>query len=515
MNGATARLRPDTAGQRQPVPCGKAADRTPVAPLWLCLWLPRLPLEVRSGASADEDARIIVDPEGRVVQASEPAAEAGVAPGLPLNAALALCPGLGVLARDEAAEHATLARLGAWAGAFTSLVSLEPPDALLLEIRGSLRLFGGLEALRQRVCAALHATGHQCLDAVAPTPLAASWLARAADAEAVTDPALLASRIGRLRPAVTGWPENTLAMLRSLGIGSLADCLRLPRDGFARRLGRGPLADLDRALGRLPDPRQAFRPPPCYRGELELSAETADTARLARAVSCLCAELEGFLRARQRAVGQILVRLAHLRRPATEVVLGLVSPALEAAHFNALFAERLERLALPAAVIGITLEAEPGESFDPAVAGLFGDTSGTTAGLRLVERLRARLGRESVHGLDVRDEHRPECAWRVAEPGSAHDAGIAPLPGRQRPHWLLAAPRPLACRDGRPWLDGALLIESGPERLETGWWDGDEILRDYWVARTAAGARLWIFELPPAADRRAAGRRWFLHGVFG
>ncbi len=514
MNGTAARLRPDSPGQRQPLPAGHAAGRTLVAPLWLCLWLPRLPLEVRSGAGADEDARIIVDREGRVVQASEPAAEAGVAPGLSLNAALALCPGLGVLARDELAERAALARLGAWAGAFTSFVSLVPPDALLLEIRGSLRLFGGLEALRRRVRDALHATGHHCLEAVAPTPLAAAWLARAADAEAVTDPALLASRIGRLRPTVTDWPGNTLAMLRSLGIESLADCLRLPRDGFARRLGRGPLADLDRALGRLPDPRQAFRPPPRYRGELELSAETTDTARLARAMSCLCAELEGFLRAHQRAVGQLVVRLGHLRHPATGLVLGLASPALEAAHFDALFAARLERLALPAPVISITLEAEPGEAFDPAVVGLFGDTSGTTAGLRLVERLRARLGREAVHGLCLLDEHRPEHAWRVAEPGSGYGGCIAP-PERARPTWLLASPRPLACRDGRPWLDGVLLIESGPERLESGWWDGHEIARDYWIARTTAGVRLWIFELSPAGAGGADERRWFLHGVFG
>jgi protein ImuB len=54
-------------------------------------------------------------------------------------------------------------------------------------------------------------------------------------------------------------------------------------------------------------------------------------------------------------------------------------------------------------------------------------------------------------------------------------------------------------------------MESGPERLETGWWDGREIARDYWIARTPAGARLWIFR-----ERHQSGlARWFLHGVFG
>jgi protein ImuB len=513
MNGAAAQRHPDLPGSSATPTAGHVAPRPPAAPLWLCLGLSRLPLEVRSGGCCDEDARIILDRAGRVVQASAPAADSGVAAGLPLNAALALCPGLVALERDEAAERAALERLAAWAGAFTPVVSLEPPAALLLEVRGSLQLFGGLEALRARLHDALRATGHAGRDAVAPTPLAALWLARAGEVEAVIDPAALAGRIGRLRPAVTGWPGKTLAILRDLGIGSLADCLRLPRDGVARRIGRAPLADLDRALGRIPDPRLSFRAPPRYRGVLELAAETVDTTRLARAMDGLFAELEGFLRARQRAVGRFVIRLIHLRRPATELSLGLVSPGLEAAHFAALFAARLERLALPAPVISVALEAESGEPFDPTAAGLFGDEPGATAGLRLVERLRARLGREAVHGMCLLDEHRPELAWRIAEPGAAAygvKPAIAAAAG-QRPGWLLEAPRSLPSRDGRPCFDGMLLIESGPERLETGWWDDHGIARDYWVARTPAGARVWIFRDLADVD----GQRWFLHGIFG
>jgi protein ImuB len=514
MNGAAARPRPELPGPSATLSTSRATARPPAAPLWLCLGLSRLPLEVRGGGCGEEEARIIVDRGGRVVQASETAADCGIAPGLPLNAALALCPGLVALERDEAAERAALERLAAWAGAFTSLVSIVPPAALLLDIRGSLRLFGGLESLRAHLREALRATGHAGREAVAPTPLAALWLARAGQTEAVTEMAALAGWIGRLRPPVTGWPEATLAALRNLGIESLADCLRLPRDGFARRIGRGPLADLDRALGRRPDPRPAFRPPCRYRGVLELAAETADTTRLARALAGLFAELEGFLRTRQRAVSRLLIRFSHLRQPATELTLGLVSPGLEAAHFNALFAERVERLALPAPVISVALEAEPGEPFDPAIAGLFGDTPGNAAGFRLVERLRARLGRDAVHGLGLQDDHRPEHAWRVAEPGAAEHYAAAAAQG-PRPAWLLEAPRPLGSAAGRPRLDGPLTFESGPERLEGGWWDGREIARDYWIARTPTGARLWIFRDLSAAGQRAGGDHWFLHGLFG
>jgi protein ImuB len=489
--------------------------------LWLCLGLPRLPLEAR-GIRAGEDRQCgLIGGDGRVVLVNDTAAAAGVVPGLPLNAALALCPGMVALARDEAAEAAALARLAAWAGAFTATVSLAPPAALLLEVRGSLRLFGGLEPLRARVRRALERTGHAGRDAVAPTPLAAWWLARAGEREAVVEPAALAGRLGRLRPAVTGWPQATLEKLQSLGVETLADCLRLPRDGFARRVGRSPLADLDRALGRLADPRPVFRLPPRYHAEIELPAETDDTARLVRVAEGLFVELEGFLRACQRAVTRIVVRFRHLGRPPSALGIGLAAPGLDAARFTTLFIARLERLTLPAAVIALSVEAEPGEALVPARTGLFGDEPDTEAGLHLVERLRARLGREAVQGLAVRDDHRPEAAWAVREPGlkswpataSRVDAAATAMTRAARPHWLLDPPRRLRSRGGRPWHEGELVLERGPERIETGWWDGQGIARDYWVARTPAGARLWVFrERPDSADARP---QWFLHGVFG
>jgi protein ImuB len=68
------------------------------------------------------------------------------------------------------------------------------------------------------------------------------------------------------------------------------------------------------------------------------------------------------------------------------------------------------------------------------------------------------------------------------------------------------------------WLSGKnpitrgrapLELLSGPERIETGWWDGREVTRDYFVARDERGVRLWIYR-----DRRAP-HGWYLHGLFG
>ena len=71
-----------------------------------------------------------------------------------------------------------------------------------------------------------------------------------------------------------------------------------------------------------------------------------------------------------------------------------------------------------------------------------------------------------------------------------------------RPLWLL--PQPVAIEARKD----SLTLVSGPERIESGWWDGQDVARDYYTAKNARGQRLWVFR-----DRRT--RSWFLHGLFG
>ena len=79
-----------------------------------------------------------------------------------------------------------------------------------------------------------------------------------------------------------------------------------------------------------------------------------------------------------------------------------------------------------------------------------------------------------------------------------------------RPLWMLASPQPLRERDGVPLYERApLTLLAGPERIESGWWDGADVRRDYYVAHARAGLRLWIYRA------REPGGGWWLHGVFG
>jgi len=109
-------------------------------------------------------------------------------------------------------------------------------------------------------------------------------------------------------------------------------------------------------------------------------------------------------------------------------------------------------------------------------------------------------------------EARGSPSWRSAS-GQDHFAIRSEIDNSRlfdrRPLWLLSVPRPLSERDGLPRRRGPLRLLGEAERIETGWWDGGEVARDYYTAVDVRGARLWVFR------EREPPHRWFLHGVFG
>ena len=166
--------------------------------------------------------------------------------------ALALKPALCLEERDPNREAQALQALAEWAEKFTSFVCIEAPSLLLLEIAGSLKLFGGVKVLRRRIVSGLASQGFNAAIAIAPTPLAATWLARAGRRVCILDARNLNTKLGPLPLSCLGWPDAVAESLRGMGVSCIGECLRLPRQGFAKRFGAVRLLELDRALDRLP-----------------------------------------------------------------------------------------------------------------------------------------------------------------------------------------------------------------------------------------------------------------------
>lgn len=494
-----------------PAAAGGAAQR-----LWFCVYLPFLPLEAGGPSTA---ARAVVEEEQgvhRVLLACPQAAAAGIRPGQSSNAALALLPGLVIEERSRLREQQAVEALAAWLEQFSSLVSIAAHDVLLLEIAGSLRLYGGLVKLRQRLAAGLGEQGFDAAMAIAPTPLAATWLARAGRRVCIREPGNLTAALRRLPLDCLDWPATTCEALAGMGVTELGDCLRLPREGFARRFGPQRLMDLDRARGRLPDPRPSWRAPETFRGDYEMTGEQADREILLGICRELLDSLERFLLARQLGTLRLAFSFFHLRAPATRLTLGAARAERRADHWFELLRIRFERLTLAEPVIAIRLDGGHNQAMQAASGHLAFDGRSRQPGLRysmsqLAERLVARIGHQSVQGVSRVAEHRPHRAWRLrdlldeARPAVETPAGD----GARRPLWMLPEPAALDSEDGYPQYDGPLHILEGPERLETGWWDSDGIARDYYLAVNPKGMRLWVFR------NRSRPGGWYLHGFFG
>ncbi len=473
---------------------------------WLGLYFPELPLEVGlAGAPADGPAAVTETREGRerIARCNAAARARGVRVGQPLPAALALVPALHSRRRDPARERQALETLAQWAWQFSSRIVLEPA-ALLLEIGASLRLFGGQARLLRRVEAGLSALGHEARWAVAPTPVAAGLLARERPASEVDSRQALLPLLERIPLACLTRDVRARRLLQDIGLHSIGDALRLPRAELARRSGPELLGHLDRLLGDAPDPRPCWEPPAHFEQAQELAAEVERAEALLFPARRLLLALCGFLRGRGAATQRLEWRLLHRDgRPPTDFTLGLLTPGRDPEQLLARLRERLERLSLPAPVIGLGLRVEDCLPFAERTAELLPETPQGPDPAPL-ERLAVRLGEDRLSGLRARPDHRPERAGETCPPGEG--GGEASLHGLLPP-WLLHPPRPLAAPDGRPRHQGILQLLGRPRRIESGWWDGADQSRDYYLARDRDGSHLWIYR-----DRRSGD--WFLHGLF-
>jgi protein ImuB len=141
---------------------------------------------------------------------------------------------------------------------------------------------------------------------------------------------------------------------------------------------------------------------------------------------------------------------------------------------------------------------------------------------RLVDRLSGRLGRENVLRPRLEPDAQPEFAYSYIALGGRvesqrREEGQAGKPDLHRPLWLesppvavqvvcLAPDGPLAHFFYRGRLRKAARCW-GPERIETGWWRGRSVRRDYYRVETESGHWFWLF-------RDLQNEGWYLHGVF-
>lgn len=493
-------------------------DLSEASQLWLHIHLLQFSLDILTRGNSSRQACVLVEGQGtrlKVALANKYATSLGVREGMPIGAAQILGD-LTVLARDERAERQALERLCAWFYQFTPIVSPVPHDGLLLEIRGSLKLFGGVDGLLNRVRRGLRDLGYRAAIAIAPTPQAATVLARAGQLRTIFTKAELSKVLSSVPLSTLRLESKQRSILESFGVRTIGDCLRLPHGGFGRRTSPKVVDVFARLIGRAPDPRTRFELPKLFQSSLDLPWETINAQSLSIAGEKLLHELTGYLRSCVSATRHLRWTLTYADGHATHFQLELTQPSREHQHFALLLREQLSRFQLDGHVKGIALyvdditplqDIHEGDLFKQRREGAYEDWSS------FLDRLRARLGEKAVRGLQRVADHRPECAWRWSQVSSYNNKTTSGQFGTtpkvpERPVWLMRRPIRLRPQQGHLDINGPLQLTEDRERIETGWWDGKPIGRDYFVAANPSGARLWIY-------RELTGEKnWYLHGIF-
>ena len=409
-----------------------------------------------------------------------------------------------------------------WSLRFTPRVA-QVEEAILLEVSGSLRLFGGRKALLK----ALLQSGRDDLGevrwAVAPTSLVALALLRC-KLRGITAPKPLpdALPLDLLTAAV---PHA--ALLERTGTCTWGQLRALPRGGVSRRFGAALVDALDAAFGDRPESHPWETLPEHFDLNAELATVAITAPELMLAAERLLSRLQLWLQARNRGVLAIdLEWTLDLRRlngvqlpPKQRMEVRTAQPTQEMAHLRRLVNEHLGRAKLSAPANHLRLRSIDTVPWAGMTTSLLPQDRREGERLhQLIERLSVRLGADQVVVPVPHQDHRPECKqdWLPAREAKPCAPGE---PDALYPSWVLPQPLRLKMQGETPCFGGPLRRLARLYRLETAWWDTEgPTLRDYFVARSPQSGLLWIYrERPAQLAQELAGTgefAWYLQGLY-
>lgn len=466
---------------------------------------------------------------------------------------------------DPAADRVALEQLARHSRRFAPIVALEDaerPECMHVDVTGTAGFFGGEALLVRTAVWTLAARGLHARVAIADT-VGAAWAAAhhtellnpppappfrrrfaiVQPGEQVVTLAALPAKALRLDPPV-------LATLREVGIDTIGDILKVSRKSLASRFPPALAVRLAQFRGARAEPLAvtfgAELPRAAHAFDVPVSLREMGEDAVAAILERLVGQCVAPLMARGDGITSLQVRFEQWagvgeQGPCPPVVIdvGLYRPSIAVRHVVDLVRLRMTRVRLPREIESIAVDVVAAA---PAVCrqrSLFtGESESAAAEVgMLFDRLAGRLGGKAVFEPRVVRDAQPEHAWvgvppeapperisfsTVPSSGAASAQRRFALPAERRPIRLLPRPVPLdvlavvpdVADAGRPpvrFRYGGEMHEvataHGPERIETAWWRGPIVRRDYYVVETRVGGRFWLF-------RRLKDGVWFLHGVF-
>ena len=477
----------------------------------------------------------------RISALDDAATHLGLAVGLPLANARAICPDVHVYDADEVADADLLNAIAEWCDRFTPLVALDPPHGLLLDITGCAHLFGGEAAMMRLVCSELAVQGFGVSGAIAGTAVCARTLTRHAHGRIVRD----GEECEAVRPLPVSTLDADMAVvtgLRRAGLKTIGDVADRARHEITARFGASFTSLLEQALGQHDAPISPRKPLPDYIVEKRFAEPVVTEAVISVTLSGLAKTLVAAMGKQGKGARRLEACFFRTDGAVRAIMVDTGQPATKAEVIDRLFRERLEALSDP---------LDPGFGFDlirlaasrtelvvQEQRDLDAHVHDQDELSALIDRIAARIGGKRVAVHLPQDTHIPERAVMTASAQHhlaaatqavwpARTSGEPPL----RPLRLFERPEQIRViaevPDGPParfvWrrASHAVVRVEGPERVAMEWWRaGSAVLtRDYFRVEDEEGLRFWLyrdglFDEVEQQEGKAVPPGWFMHGLF-
>jgi protein ImuB len=374
-----------------------------------------------------------------VLFACETARAAGIDPGMTLAEASALCAGLTHEEHEPDKDLTALHQLARWMVRFSPIVSLEPPDALFVDLTGSERLFHGLDRLVALIEHALTRLGLHFQLAVAETP-GMAWAftlvgsnkneRRTSNFERRTSKERQNASCLSLRSSKFDVQRSTFAFqtlpikalrldpallptFHNLGIHTIAQLMQLPRETLPARFGQSVLHRLDQALGKIPEPLVPIPHTQPIRAMVEFEGGVESLTDLWQACRHLLEQIITELRQRSCGARQLLAEFFQQGQPPIVKTINLTRPAANLASLWNLLRCASETVRCGQdGFSGLKLSVPKFDRLTAEQLHLLDQENQQAAEEldHLIERLRVRLGEKVVLFPEMREAHLPELA---------------------------------------------------------------------------------------------------------
>lgn len=424
------------------------------------------------------------------------------------------------------------------------------PSSIMLDVTGLSHLFGSYNVLASQVSQHCNGQDYHTRIAIAHT-LGLAWAASHFSRACQFDQPLIVN--GHTEGIVNDLPVAALRIdattsntLDRLGIQTIGQLLAIERGDLRSRLGADLIRRMDQLSGVTEEPVIVSRQLPEFSENKVLQFPTSNRETIEvvinRLLTRLCAELKS------RQLGSLIWKVRLLPAQPTQRASGiefrvcLFQATANADHVMPLVSMQLEQSLMAREkrelnVSEIVVEVSSCVLLVQQQRQLFDENPRldrqTLA--HLINRLSSRLGADNVVYPTFRSGAQPELSFefrplvdpyrkrrraktistshvlgrplRLLSPPIAVSVKRETVPEPEERAVVFRKPVQIAFESGTNRSTQKIVRSWGPERIETGWWRGATVRRDYWSIVLEAGTQFWVF-----CDLKNG--QWFVHGEF-